>query len=786
MKKFIAFILLINIFITNSYSQSKKNKNYYTISGFIKESRSLETLIGVNVFNTRKKVGTISNTYGFYSLSLPQDSVKLVFSYVGYPQQVFEFYLNKDTILDVELKPSLDLKEVIISGEKYQKISENSRMSVIEIPMKQVNAIPALFGEKDVLKVIQLMPGVQKGSEGSSGFYVRGGSPDQNLIILDDAPVYNAFHLFGFFSIFNGDAIKSLELTKGGFPAHYGGRLSSVLDMNMKDGNKENFGGECGIGIISSRLTVEGPIKKGKSSFLLSGRRTYIDLLIMPFLPKDSKVGYYFYDFNAKLNFDLDKKNRIFVSGYFGRDKFYTDFEKQNAGFYWQNATATARWNHLFSNKLFSNTSFILSKYDLVIYAENKVINDSGDEEFKANYNSGIRDIGIKYDIQYQHNPNHLFRFGLHTTNHLFTPVAYVISNKTTDISKSKKNTINSFETGLYIEDELKILSRTKMNVGVRLSHFYNNNKHYIQPEPRLSASYILKEDLSVKISYVQMNQFVHLLSPTGIGLPTDLWVPSTNKTPPQHNQQIAAGLAKDFNKPELSISIEGYYKTTQNALSYKEGASFLKTGSPEESDNYSWEENLTFGKGLSYGVELLIQKKTGRFSGWIGYTLSWTKLKFDNLNFGKEFYARYDRRHDVSIVGIYKISDNVDFSATWVYGTGNAISLPLTSYTAYTDNFMDYSKNYNFSNNIGADYFNNYSVKYYGKKNNFRMAPYHRMDISLQFHKKISWGIRTIDLSIYNVYNRQNPYFYYTDVDKLMQVSLFPIIPSITYSVKF
>lgn len=758
-------------------SQSK-----FTISGYVTEQGSKENLPGVYIVVPKLKTGTSTNNYGFYSLTLAEDSVEILVSYTGFKAKKLKFYLNKNISVNVELAAE-QLQEVEVTAEQNYKVSDDVQMSTIDIPIEQIKQIPALLGEKDVLKVIQLMPGVQKGSEGSSGIYVRGGGPDQNLIILDEAPVYNATHLFGFFSVFNGDALKSVELIKGGFPSRYGGRLSSVIDLQMKDGNKEKIHGEGGIGIISSRLTLEGPILKDKCSFLVSGRRTYIDALIYPFLPEKNRGGYYFYDFNAKLNYVFNDKDKLYLSGYFGRDKFY--FNTKSAGneskskLNWGNATGTLRWNHLFGSRLFSNASLIFTNYKLGIGASEKY----GTDFFNLTYNSTIRDLGFKYNFDFMPTPNHYIRYGVNSTWHYFVPQAIVVkSSSPSGNSNNASKPINTFESGIFIEDDWKMTQHLRGNFGVRISSFNSNGDNFFNPEPRAALRYLFKNDFSLKASYALMNQYLHLLSNTGIGLPTDLWVPATNKTKPQQSQQIAIGAAKDLPKQKLTITLEGYYKWMKNVLSYKEGASFLQINDNDPDDKGTdWQNNVTSGNGLSYGAEVFIQKKSGNFTGWIGYTLSWTWLQFDSLNFGKRYPARYDRRHDLSVVGMYKINDHINISATWVYGTGNAITLPLAAYSI-GQNMINNNPNYSYEQ-IVSDY---------GEKNSFRMAAYHRADIGIQFHKKLKRCERIFELSFYNFYNRKNPFFYYTQYDvqqnrtKLMQVSLFPILPSVSWTYKF
>ncbi|MDY0253922.1 MAG: TonB-dependent receptor [Tenuifilaceae bacterium] len=782
------FLLLVAIAIS-LLGPKAQAQNRFTISGYVYEKGSRETMPGVNIYVPETTLGTASNSYGFYSLTLPAGEYEVVFSFVGYQPRSFSINLNQDIPLNVDLDHSIEIEGVEIRGEMPKQSSRSSQMSVMEIPIRQIKSIPALLGEKDALKVVQLMPGVQKGSEGTSGLYVRGGGPDQNLIILDDATVYNAYHLFGFFSLFNGDAIKSLELTKGGFPARYGGRLSSVLEIVMKDGNKEKISGEAGIGMLSSRLVLEGPIAKDKASFLVSGRRTYYDILARPFIPNDIKLGLYFYDFTAKANWEINNKNRIFISGYFGEDKFSGGEEYEGAkyegGLFWNNATSTLRWNHVFTSRLFSNLSVIFSNYRLNIYARDEYDGDV----FELSYRSGIRDFGAKYDFTWMPSPSHTIRFGVTSIWHSFNPSAVVIRDDYLNEFESIVNTIDTYESGLYLEDEVKILDKGIVSAGVRLSHHYHDGASNFSFEPRISGSYYLTNTLSAKASYAKMNQYIHLLTSTGIGLPTDLWVPATKDAPAQDSWQVAAGFAKDLKDISTTISLEGYYKESDNVITYREGASFLMFDDPTNANNIKWEDNITSGFGWSYGVEFLAHKKMGRFSGWVGYTLSWTQLQFDEINMGKPYWARYDRRHDISVVGVYELSPGITLSGTWVYGTGNAVTLPLATYPV----------NQHVPNLISS-YIWTETIQDYGKKNDFRMAPYHRLDLCVQVHKKFEKYERTWEFGAYNAYNRQNPFMYFvrgehkhnprtgesTYVNKLKQISLFQFIPSVSWSIKF
>ncbi len=791
MKSTFFYILFTVIYLTVAGQTPKK----YTVSGYVKEAVSGEYLIGVNIYIPALQTGAATNNFGFYSITLPAtDSLRMVVSYVGFASETVRLNLQSNVELNIELKQSIVLNEVLITADRVERQSESAKMSTVKLQVAQIKNVPSLLGEKDVLKVIQLMPGVQKGTEGTSGIYVRGGGPDQNLIILDDAIVYNASHLFGFFSLFNGDALKSVELTKGGFPARYGGRLSSVLEMNMKEGNKEEWHGEGGIGLISSRFTVEGPLKKNKSSVLLSGRRTYADLILRPILASmdESNTGYFFYDFNAKINYDFGRKNKLYMSGYFGKDKFYMRYKsagyKEDIGFLWGNSTGTVRWNHLFNNKLFANASAIYSNYTFGIYENYMVTGENKD--YYAEYYSGIRDLSLKYDIDYIPNTNHWIKAGAMTIAHRFNPHAFVEYDGQSNINIRDIKHINGIESGVYIEDTWHPFQTLKINGGLRYSHFLASKKQYHFLEPRISMAWKFKNDIALKGSYAGMNQFIHMVSGTGISLPTDLWVPSTNRIRPQQSRQAAIGLVKDVRNPDIELSLEGYYKTMNHVIGYKEGATFLELDEAASGSANNWEDNVTSGRAWSYGLELLIQKKEGRFSGWVGYTLSWTQMQFDSLNFGKKFYARYDRRHDISVVGVYKLKNNITLSGTWVYGTGNAVTLAQSEYFAPTHQLVLTPQNrYDPENHLYSR-----TVKDYVEKNNFRMRSYHRLDLGIQFHKVKKRGERIWEISIYNVYNRKNPFFYHSETriennkeyGVLKQVSLFPIIPSFTYSFKF
>ena len=782
---FVFFILLSLISLA---------QNNYTISGYVQDFNSGENLIGVSIYDKVSLKGTTSNSYGFYSLTLEQGTYEIIYSFIGLETVSKTIDLNKDLRVNIALESkAIITDEIIITGEKLDKNVSSSNMSQAKIEVENIKQLPVILGEIDVLKSAQLLPGIQSGGEGNSGLYVRGGGPDQNLILLDEAVVYNAAHLFGFFSVFNADAIKDINIIKGGMPAEYGGRLSSVLDISMKEGNKKELHGEGSIGIIASRLTLESPIIKDKTSFIISARRTYVDALMQPFIraasSEDEKtvLGYYFYDLNAKINHKFSEKDHVYFSLYTGEDKFYYKVkpysylydgvlyeDKMEADLAWGNVTSALRWNHQFNNKLFGNFTATYSHYNFHIsnYQES-IITDQGQvssEIFSIKYLSGIDDWSGKIDFDYLPDPNHYIKFGGQYIYHTFRPGATSYKLQQTDVlnidSTSGAADVYAHETALYIEDDFKISDLLKANFGIHYSSFIVNKKFYSSIQPRTSLRYLFWNDWALKASYARMQQYIHLLTNSGIGLPTDLWVPSTEQIEPQLSDQVALGLAKTLNNKYL-FSIEGYYKWMQNIIDYKDGASFM--GSETK-----WYEKVESGKGWSYGAELFIHKKTGITQGWIGYTLSWTERQYKNINFGERFPYKFDRRHDISFVLTHTIDSLWDFSLSWVYGTGNALTLPVERYLAVSDDMYYQSE-----------------IEQYDKKNDFRMASFHRMDVGFKRIKKKKWGEASWNFGVYNVYNRRNPFYYYFGNDKrgnrsLKRVSLFPFLPSVSYGFKF
>jgi len=765
-------------------------QNKFTVSGYVKDSQNGETLIGAAVLVKDQPKGISSNQYGFYSLTLTEGEYELIGSYVGYQPATLKIQLNTDLQLNFELLPKGALEEVIVTTRKREDNVRNAQMGRFVLPIDQIKAIPAFLGEVDLLKTVQLLPGVRNAGEGSAGIYVRGGGPDQNLIMLDDAIVYNTGHLFGFFSIFNSDAIKNVSLIKGGMPAQYGGRLSSVLDIAMKEGNDKKFQVDGGIGLIASRLSIQGPIKKNKSSFIISARRTYIDALTKPFIKKTSQFsgsGYYFYDVNAKVNYKFSEKDRLYLSGYFGRDVF--DFvngqRSLDINIPWGNATGTLRWNHVFNNRLFGNTSLVFNNYNFAF--------EAAQNNFNIKLASGIRDVSLKQDFDLYPFTGHKVKFGGLYTYHKFTP--NVVSGRQDSVLFNPLNAQSKYahEAAVYIQDDWEVSDRVKINAGIRYSGFQqigaykiyqaddNGNrfdstvfgkgqavKTYGGLEPRFTLRYAIDDATSFKGAVTRNLQYIHLVSNSGTTLPTDLWVPSTYLVKPQISWQYAAGIFKNFNNNTYETSIEVYYKNMQNQIEYKEG---YTPNTLEDTEN-----SFVFGRGWSYGTELFINKTKGRLTGWIGYTLSWTWRKFEQLNFGEKYPAKYDRRNDMSVVAIYDLNKRWKLSGTFVFGTGNAATLPQRFYLV-----------------------NGILTQEYSRINEYRLPSYHRLDFAATNtpRKNVGRKIKTEWVfSVYNVYSRKNPYFIYFDqtgsaFDGTLkvqgkQVSLFPIIPAVTLNFKF
>ncbi len=763
----------------------------YTISGYVKDSSNGEALIGANVYVVGDVAqGATTNLYGFYSLTLPSGNYKIGFSYLGYISQIDSLDLHADLRLNVKLNDETKIiQEVVVTDERKDENVTSTEMGTVELSTDRIKSIPALMGEVDIIKAIQLLPGVQAAGEGNSGIYVRGGGPDQNLVLLDDAIVYNTGHLFGFFSIFNADAIKNTTLIKGAKPANYGGRLSSVIDIQMKEGNNKRFQMDGGIGIISSRLTLQGPLQKNKSSFLISARRTYAFDIAQPFIKKTDFAGtnYYFYDLNVKANYAFSDKDRLYVSGYFGRDVFVYNSQKNQTyvKIPWGNATATIRYNHLFNDKLFMNMSFIFNDYKFSFYGSQL--------DFSFQVNSGVRDYTFKTDLDYFLNAKNKLKFGYNYTYHRMTPTLATAHSGETVFSTDNISKKYSHEMAWYAQEEWDVNPKLKIDVGFRLSLFQfigpykeiNGNqfgadtvlykrwkpiKTYVGPEPRLALRYNLDDKSSIKAGIALNYQYIHLVSNSNSTLPTDVWVQSTKIVKPQQSLLYSFGYFRNFKDNMFETSVEVYFKHLWNQIEYSEYY--------VQELNVDPESGYVFGKGKAYGIEFFVKKNKGKLNGWIGYTLARSDRKFTQLNKGKVFPAKFDRTHDLSVNISYDFNKAWSIGSTFVFATGNAFTLPTERY------FIEFGL-----------------VTGYGARNSYRVPSYHRLDLALTYspipkRRPNRRFQSSYNLSIYNVYNRMNVYFIYYKVEgdlvtgnlktTPVKVSLFPVIPSFTWNFKF
>lgn len=768
----VLILLLIALF---QYSNAQTRR---TVNGNVSDAKTGETLIGASVkLIGPVSAGGITNAYGFYSLNVTDGNYEVSVSFIGYKTVQKTVELSKDTRLNFTLEEDNQLDEVVISATKKNENVSSPQMGLQKINVREINNVPVLLGERDILKTLQLLPGIKSAGEGNSGFYVRGGSTDQNLILLDEAPVYNASHLLGFFSTFNSDAIKDVSVYKGGMPAQYGGRLASVLDIKMNDGNRKEFTAEGGIGLISSRLKVEGPIVKDKGSFMVSARRTYLDAFFK--LSSDSSINkntLYFYDINAKANYQLDEKNTLYLSGYFGRDKLGL---AETFGFNWGNATVTLRWNHLYSNKLFSNTSLIYSNYNYVIQ------NFMEDNNFEVN--SSIKDFNLKQDFEYSLSNDHNLKFGVNLIHHTIAP-GKLTSDERSSVNETTYENRKGLESAIYISDEWAVNERLNLVYGLRLSGFsllgpgnfktydaegntiqtksYKSGafvKNYLNLEPRFSASYQLNTVSSLKGAYTRNVQNIHLMSNSTSTSPTDLYIMNSNNVKPEIADQVALGYFRNFNEDKYEFSAEIYYKQMQNQIEYRSGTDLRGNGNVEA--------DLLYGDGRAYGIELFFKKRFGKFNGWIGYTFSRTERQFDAINEGKWFYAKQDRTHDLSLVGIYKAGPRWTFSSVFVYNTGNAVTYPSGKYQV-----------------------NGRTAFYYKEKNGYRTPAYHRLDVAATLEGKPGKKLQSSwSFGIYNLYNRQNAFSidFKDDPDdatrtQVVRTTLFGIIPSVTWNFKF
>jgi hypothetical protein len=775
MKKFLLFLLFLGASHT-LFAQEK-----FTISGKISDLNNGEELIGATIaVEELSATGSATNVYGFYSITLPSGEYTLRISFVGYQTIRKKINLTENQTFNIELGTgSQKLEEIVISSEPEDVNVNSIEMGTEELQMEKVKVMPALLGEVDILKTLTLMPGVQNAAEGTSGLFVRGGANDQNLILLDDAPVYNASHLLGFFSVFNSDAIKDVKLYKGAMPAQFGGRLSSIIDIRMKDGNSKNFQASGGLGLISSRLTLEGPLKKGgKSSFIVSARRTYADMFLA--FSKDPEINdntLYFYDLNLKANFEINDKNRLFVSGYFGRDvlKFGGSF-----GMDWGNATGTLRWNHIFNNKLFLNTTLIYSSFDYGFTI------DSGVQNF--NWNSNLKDMQAKWDFDYFLNPKHTLTFGMGHILHTFSPAKITPDSDDSIFKAFSLEETKAVESAFYINDEFVMNDKLSLSFGLRYSMFqnlgegteqvYEEGKPYTEEnvigtktykkgdfrnlyhgfEPRFAAKFTVNPQSSFKTSYNRTRQYVQVASNNTASLPFDRWISSNRYIEPQLSDMFSVGYFRNFKDNVFESSLELYYKTMENQIDVKTGGDILL--------GQHVEQVLLAGKGWSYGMEFMVKKNIGATTGWLSYTLAKTQRKIPGISEGNAYSPRYDRRHDLSLVLVHKLSEKVSLAGNFIYSTGAAVSFPIAKYSI---------------NGAVIDFYDN------ANRNADRMPSYHRMDLSLTYtpqrkHKKWegSWNF-----SIYNVYNRKNPFsIYFREVEgepeklEAVKTSLFGLIP--------
>lgn len=771
MKRLFIFFCL---FVVNSLSAQSK----YTISGNILDEKKGEEIIGARVKIKDQNTGATTNEYGFYSLTLPEGNYTLVISYYGYESQEKEIQLNQNIRLDIRLSEPAgqELEVVTVTTKKQDENIRGAVMGVERLDPKELSKIPVLLGEKDIIKTMQLLPGVKSAGEGSSGFYVRGGAADQNLILLDEAPVYNASHLMGFFSTFNSDAIKDATLYKGNQPANFGGRLSSVMDIRMNEGNNKRYNVSGGIGLISSKLNVEGPIVKDKSSFLITGRRTYADLFLKATKDlKDTKL--YFYDLNAKVNYRISKKDRIFLSGYFGRDKLGLG---KTFGIDWGNATGTIRWNRIVNDKLFSNTSFIYSSYDY------KIKIASGDIDFSIL--SKINDINLKQEFQYFVNTRNKLKMGANVIHHSITP-GQIESRSDFGLNIKKLAKTPSLESAVYVLNDFEWTEKVIVNYGVRLNAFsvmgngqefykYNENgdvsettiykknqflKTYWNVEPRVSIAYAYSKTASFKAAYARNTQNIHLVSNATSASPTDVLLTSTLNTKPEIADQVSAGWFKNFKDNGYEFNVEAYYKSMQNQIDYRNGANAQA--------NEKLEGELLYGVGRAYGIEMILRKKTGRFTGWISYTLSRTEKKINGINNDQWYLAKQDRTHDLSVVGMFEINKKLTISALFVFYTGNAVTFPTGKYEIN-----------------GTTHFS------YTDRNAARMPDYHRLDLGLTWITRNTEKFESSwNFSIYNAYARSNAYqiTFRQNADdptktEAVQTTLFKLVPAVTYNFKF
>ena len=768
----------------------------HTISGYVEDVTSGERIPGVELRFPDFQRGAVTNQYGYYSLAAIAAQLRLVVSHVGYESQEFDLVLERDTTLNVALVPRMFRMDELEIIARPDRGVDNVQMSEHDIQIADVETIPVLLGEPDLQKVLQLLPGVQSGQEGSSGLYVRGGREDQNLILLDGLPVYNPSHVFGFFSVFPAQAMKSVKLLKGGFPARYGGRLSSVVEYTMKEGNLKQFAGEVAVGIVSSRGLVEGPLKKDRGSFIVSGRRSFIDLLLRPFRDPAEWTSGYFYDLHFKANYIASDRDRLYLSAYAGRDLLSYRYEPQvrrvagdkvktNTG--WGNRLAAIRWNRVLGSRTFVNvlagiTTYKYALENTTIYGEgsrgSSVISENG-------WKSGIVDATAKVDVEHNAGSRHYLRFGAKGIWHHVQPGRTRIftevdgESQTVTITQYPSGSLESVTLASYLEDELFLNRWIRLNLGLRAAAYLVDGGPYWSLEPRLGGSVRLSESMAAKISAVTMRQYIHLLTEGGASLPNHLWIPSTDRLRPQRGEQLAGGLVWSSSTGRYELSLEAFWRRMQNLLEYETNANAISSAV------LNWAELVEMGNGRARGLELFAQKRTGRWTGWLGYTLGKATRTFENLNGGMTFPDGFDRRHDISVVSQYQATGSIKVAATWVFGSGYPVWLPVGRF-------------------LGDDSNDIYSYPIvlveFGPLNSHRAPDYHRLDFSIHFRKQRSWAVQTISAGIYNAYGRSNTFYIYTKLEgqdlrttlskpipvEVRNVSLLQWIPSFSYQLQF
>lgn len=824
-KTTVQYIIKDRQIILNKRSNLIKTR---TINGYIYDRESTETLIGASVFDKFSGRGTVSNNYGFFSLTVPETTSELHVSYIGYATQTFRINTIKNDLISIYLEPNIALETVEVRGNKLSNL-QSTDVGKITMLSTELKSVPTFLGESDIVKTLQLTPGVTQGTEGIAGMYVRGGNLDENLYLVDGNPVYHVNHMLGIFSTFNSDAVKLMNFYKGSFPARFGGRLSSVVDMRMNDGDSKKIGGTVSVGLIASRFNLNGPIVKDKTTFNISLRRTYLDLFTTPMFAiinhnmkkwgddyiVTMKMGYNFYDLNGKISHKFSDRSRLFLSLYAGNDKMkgkYSDTYKENRDetndynpnyfvdendemkirVSWGTKLTSLNWAYQFNSRLYASNTLIFSQYksDITSSEEKQQTYEpksgsnlperSENYSKSALYGSGITDIGVRSDFDFTPAHNHYVRFGASLINHYFRPEHTQISSiELNDSLKYERDfiyandSVNVFETSLYVEDEMDVSDKIKLNVGAHISNFSVEKQNYFSFQPRMSTRYLWNENLSLKVSYAQMTQYLHLLQSSYLTLPNDLWMPITKNIKPLISHQVAGGVYWDYG--QFNFSMEGYYKTSKNQMEYKEGTELFMAGK-------NWEDRVTQGNGKAYGVEWMANKRLGKTTGWAGYTLSWATRHFPNgeINDGKPYFAKYDNRHKINLVVNHRFNPKIDVNASWILASGNWLTLPREKYTSVE----------------------NYTEFYFSERNNYKIPAYHRLDLSVNFTKQKKRGTRIWNVSVYNAYFRKNAFLilpvendywsegnhghYVKTESEYQKISIFPIIPSVSYTFKF